>query len=147
MLLSRPDNAPAGLRLVHSLVELAPGLAMTLVSSEDAPESVWDANVLLSETALYIALPLTTKLETALLYFLWFLHFLPQQQFFPADLENRVSCSPFLSTHLHSLLFPILSHRSTLQRTAIMDRNRHLCYALSMRLTDYAKSMVLLIRA
>jgi hypothetical protein len=96
MLLSRPDNAPAGSRPVHSPVELAPGLAMELVSSEDAPESVWDADVLLYETALHIALPLTTKLETALLYFLSFLHFLPQQQFFPADLENRVSSSTFL---------------------------------------------------
>jgi hypothetical protein len=91
MLLSRPDNAPAGSRLVPSPVELAPGLAMVLVSSGDALESVWDADVLLSETALHIALLLTTKLETASLYVLGFLHFLPQQQLFPADLENRVS--------------------------------------------------------
>jgi len=119
MLLSTLGNAPAGSRPVHSPVELAPGLAMEFVSSEDAPESVWDADVLLYETALHIALPLITKLETALLYFLWFLHSLPQQQFFPANLAKRVSSSTFLSTHLNDLLFPILSPRSTLQRTAI----------------------------
>jgi hypothetical protein len=78
MLLPMSDNVPARSHLVPSLVELARWLATMLVSPEDALVLASDADVLLSDIACYTALPSTTRRQSVLQRFLWFLHFLPQ---------------------------------------------------------------------